>query len=170
MREDWSTPCTAHGSPAGRGAAPTFDGQQDHPRVVVGDDVGVAVLGLVHLQVGVLPGELLPRVDGLQHWERKREGQRGGQQQVQLCSPWLWGRMQPSPITSSRNPAVPWGTPSPWNSSCPIALAPGGISELILPLDSALKDFQCKWGGSPTGAWQGPECIPQHKAGVRTRP
>lgn len=44
----------------------TFDGQQDDPGVVVGNHVGVAVLGLVHFQVGVLPGELLARVDGLQ--------------------------------------------------------------------------------------------------------
>ena len=34
--------------------------------MVVGDDVGVAVLGLVHLQVGVLPRELLPGVNRLQ--------------------------------------------------------------------------------------------------------
>lgn len=35
--------------------------------MVVGDDVGIAVLGLVHFQVGVLPRELLAWVDGL--WE-----------------------------------------------------------------------------------------------------
>lgn len=43
----------------------TFDGSQDHTRVVVGDDVGVTIFGLVHLQVGVLPGELLARINRL---------------------------------------------------------------------------------------------------------
>lgn len=38
--------------------------------MVVGDDVGVSVLWFVDLQVGVLPGELLTRVDGL--WSRRR--------------------------------------------------------------------------------------------------
>lgn len=33
--------------------------------MVVGDDVGVTIFGLVHLQVGVFPGELLARIDGL---------------------------------------------------------------------------------------------------------
>jgi hypothetical protein len=53
--------------------------------VVIGNDVGVTVLGLVHLQVGVLPRELLPGVDGLRrtgrvsgwHW---RAGEGGGGQ------------------------------------------------------------------------------------------
>lgn len=48
----------------------TFDGQQDDARVVVGNHVGVAVLGLVHFEVGVLPGELLARVNGLGNGER----------------------------------------------------------------------------------------------------
>lgn len=43
----------------------TFDGLEDDTRVVVGDDVGIAVFGLVHFQVGVLPCELLARIDGL---------------------------------------------------------------------------------------------------------
>lgn len=38
--------------------------------MVVGDHVGVAVLWFVDLQVGVLPRELLTRVDGL----RSRRG------------------------------------------------------------------------------------------------
>lgn len=38
--------------------------------MVVGDDVGVSVLWFVDLQVGVLPRELLTRVDGL--WSRRR--------------------------------------------------------------------------------------------------
>ena len=50
----------------------TFYGRQDDPGVVVGDDVGVAVLGLVDLKVGVFPGELLPRVDGLDKQDRDR--------------------------------------------------------------------------------------------------
>lgn len=44
----------------------TLDGSQDDSGVVVGDDVGVAVLWFVHLQVGVLPCELLTGVDGLE--------------------------------------------------------------------------------------------------------
>lgn len=52
---------------------PTFDGQQDDARVVVGDHVGVAVFGLVHFQVGVLPGELLAGVNGLQKLGRKTQ-------------------------------------------------------------------------------------------------
>ena len=43
----------------------TFDGLEDDTRVVVGDDVGIAVFGFVHFQVGVLPRELLARIDGL---------------------------------------------------------------------------------------------------------
>ena len=44
----------------------TLNAGEDNPGVVVGDDVGVAVLWFVDLQVGVLPGELLSRVNGLQ--------------------------------------------------------------------------------------------------------
>lgn len=33
--------------------------------MVVGDDVGVTIFGLVHLQVGVFPGKLLARIDRL---------------------------------------------------------------------------------------------------------
>lgn len=47
------------------GAGLTIDGSQDDSGVVVGDDVGVTIFGLVHLQVGVFPGELLARVDRL---------------------------------------------------------------------------------------------------------
>ena len=43
---------------------------QDDPRVVVGDDVGVAVLWLVHLHVRVVPRELLA---GLDRFELLRE-------------------------------------------------------------------------------------------------
>lgn len=49
----------------------TFNGQQDDARVVVGDHVGVTVLGLVHFEVGVLPGELLARVNGLEESGKK---------------------------------------------------------------------------------------------------
>lgn len=34
--------------------------------MVVGDYIGVPVFGFVHLQVGVLPSELLTRVNGLE--------------------------------------------------------------------------------------------------------
>lgn len=49
----------------GVGIGLTFDGSQDDTGVVVGDDVGVTIFGLVHLQVGVFPGELLARINGL---------------------------------------------------------------------------------------------------------
>lgn len=47
----------------------TIDGGKDDTRVVVGNDICVAVLGLVYLQVGILPRELLSRVNGLQRME-----------------------------------------------------------------------------------------------------
>lgn len=62
----------------------TFDGSQDDTGVVVGDDVGVTIFGLVHLQVGVFPGELLARIDGLMRdrggpdMHRERGGGGGG--------------------------------------------------------------------------------------------
>lgn len=49
----------------------TFNWSQNDAGVVIGDDVGVAVLGFVDLQVGVLPGELLSWIDGLQE-EKER--------------------------------------------------------------------------------------------------
>lgn len=66
----------------------TFNGLEDDARVVVGDDVGVAVLGLVHFQVGMLPRELLARIDGLRgkgrwgmsagrHWRAWESGRWG---------------------------------------------------------------------------------------------
>lgn len=54
----------------GRGL--TIDGSQDDTGVVVGDDVGVTIFGLVHLQVGVFPGELLAWIDGLMGAETGR--------------------------------------------------------------------------------------------------
>lgn len=84
-------PCWGSGDVPG-GTIHTFNGQQDDPRVVVGDDVGVAVLGLVHLQVGVLPGELLPRVDGLEGL-RKETGEsvrrKAAKAALSTCFPWL---------------------------------------------------------------------------------
>lgn len=58
----------------------TLNAGEDDPGVVIGDDVGVAVLWFVHLQVGVLPCELLTGVDGLEgtreevrlRWMKKR--------------------------------------------------------------------------------------------------
>lgn len=44
----------------------TFNRQQNDPGMVIGDHIGVPVLGFVHLQVGVLPSELLTRVNGLE--------------------------------------------------------------------------------------------------------
>lgn len=60
----------------------TFNGLEDDSGVVVGDDVGIAVLRLVHFQVGMLPRELLAGVNGLQgtgRWGGHRGCQRGHQ-------------------------------------------------------------------------------------------
>ena len=43
----------------------TLDGSQDDTGMVIGNDVGVTIFGFVHLQVGVLPGELLTWINGL---------------------------------------------------------------------------------------------------------
>lgn len=45
--------------------------------MVIGDDVGISVLGLVGLQVRMFPGELLPRVNGLQGEGELRHGRQG---------------------------------------------------------------------------------------------
>lgn len=45
---------------------------QNDPGVVIGDDIGVAILGFIDLQVGVLPGELLSRIDGLREEEKRK--------------------------------------------------------------------------------------------------
>lgn len=74
------------------GPCATFDGLQDDAGVVVGDDVGVAVLGLVHLQVGVLPCELLARVNGL-----RGKGRRGGHRGCRgALGAWEDGRRGPA--------------------------------------------------------------------------
>jgi len=44
----------------------TLDGSQDDTGMVIGNDVGIAVLWFIDLQVGVLPRELLTGVNGLQ--------------------------------------------------------------------------------------------------------
>lgn len=49
----------------------TLDAGEYNPGVIVGNDVSVAVLWFVDLQVGVLPCELLTRVDGLQDTQVK---------------------------------------------------------------------------------------------------
>lgn len=54
----------------------TFNRSQNDTGVVIGDDVGVTVLGFVDLQVGVLPGELLSWIDGLQE-EKERKTTQG---------------------------------------------------------------------------------------------
>lgn len=91
----------------------TVDGRQDDTRVVVGDDVGVTIFGLVHLQVGVFPGELLARIDGLMrarsgsdmHSERERGREReirGGNNSISsLCKSKSAKPGQPSPDPSS---------------------------------------------------------------------
>lgn len=43
----------------------TINGGEEDSRMVIGNDVCIAVLGLVHLRVGILPRELLSRVNGL---------------------------------------------------------------------------------------------------------
>lgn len=85
----YSTPPPNHDNPAQRltqarcpgrahhtcAASPhTFKRLQDDTRMVIGDDIGVAVLRLVGLQVRMFPGELLPRVDRLQGKGRLRLG------------------------------------------------------------------------------------------------
>lgn len=47
--------------------------------MVVGDHVCVTVFGLVHFQVGVLPGELLTRVNGLEESGEKTAESEGGE-------------------------------------------------------------------------------------------
>lgn len=49
----------------------TLNAGEYNPGVIIGNDVSVAVLWFVDLQVGVLPCELLTGVDGL--WEAKDE-------------------------------------------------------------------------------------------------
>lgn len=66
--------------------------------MVVGDHVCVTVFGLVHFQVGVLPGELLTRVNGLEEsGEKTAESEGGGEkQQMKLrvpCSTWDRSRL-----------------------------------------------------------------------------
>lgn len=41
--------------------------------MVIGNHVRVTVFGLVHFEVGVLPGELLARVNGLEELGKKME-------------------------------------------------------------------------------------------------
>ena len=50
---------------------------EDDPGVVVGNHICIAVLWLVDLQVGVLPGELLSWINGLTHREGEREWETG---------------------------------------------------------------------------------------------
>lgn len=50
--------------------------------MIVGDDVGVAVLRLVHLHVGVLPGELLTGIYGLERRGRKGEKEKERERQI----------------------------------------------------------------------------------------
>lgn len=63
------------------GVTLTIDGGQDDAGVIVGDHVCIAVFRFVHFQVGVLPRELLPGIDGLRREEGGREG--GRQQRLQ---------------------------------------------------------------------------------------
>ena len=39
--------------------------------MIVGDDIGVAILRLVEVEFGILPGELLTRINGLKGRERE---------------------------------------------------------------------------------------------------
>lgn len=43
----------------------TVQRPQNHARVVVGDDICITILRLVGVQVGILPGELVTRIDRL---------------------------------------------------------------------------------------------------------
>lgn len=60
---------------------------EDDPGVVVGNNICIAVLWLVDLQVGVLPGELLSWINRLTHrggGERQRGIYRGGREKEQV--------------------------------------------------------------------------------------
>lgn len=56
---------------------------EDDPGVVVGYNICIAVLWLVDLQVGVLPGELLSWINRLTHRGREWEGERAGKHLLQ---------------------------------------------------------------------------------------
>lgn len=62
-------------------ASLTLNRSQDDAGVVIGDDVGVTIFGLVHLQVGVLPGELLAWINRLMGGRGRQDmhTQRGNQ-------------------------------------------------------------------------------------------
>lgn len=65
----------------------TINGGEEDTRMVIGNDVCIAVLGLVHLRVGILPCELLSRVNGLPEMlEMESEGQVKGGLPMVLCS------------------------------------------------------------------------------------
>lgn len=49
----------------------TLNAGENDPGVVVGNDIGVAILWFIHLQVGVLPCELLPGVDRLEEMRKE---------------------------------------------------------------------------------------------------
>lgn len=51
----------------------TLNAGEYNPGVIIGNDVSVAVLWFVDLQVGVLPCELLTRVDGLKDTRARSE-------------------------------------------------------------------------------------------------
>lgn len=57
--------------------------------MVVGNDVSIAVLGLVHLQVGVLPGELLTRVNGLRGPGNRDEELKDGKNSCNVFSSFI---------------------------------------------------------------------------------
>lgn len=60
----------------------TLNAGEYNPGVIIGNDVSVAVLWFVDLQVGVLPCELLTGVDGLQDAEDKVRTKRKHQQKI----------------------------------------------------------------------------------------
>lgn len=57
----------------------TIDGGEHHSGVVVGNDVCIAVLWLVDFHVGVLPGKLLARINGLRERAEQETGQGNSQ-------------------------------------------------------------------------------------------
>lgn len=65
--------------------------------MVIGDDICIAVLGLVHLRVGILPCELLSRVNGLPKMEDT------GRVRVKSTEAYLWYPLQ-SPATEWTHP------------------------------------------------------------------
>lgn len=93
--------------------------------MVIGDHVCIAVFRFIHFQVGVLPGELLPWINGL--W-REREG--GSQERLQH-SRMLQHTVRksgffctPLPRTDTVSVGVPFSNVKPHQNTVPSGTCP----------------------------------------------